>query len=359
MPEALTHLSYQHIARRAVTDYAFDLFACVPYNLCDAIVRLLRGCPASSCNSTPTELPTAPGAAAAAAAATAKTRSPSAPAAAVPSRQQQRLVDVYDRYLRFLLYDMTCVVTTALYSRRRDANARHILSHLFNALACVVAVQQKQQEHGAAQHSRAVRAAPSPPTGIPPPPPEDTWQLLARAQAAGAQRQAVVDALGLWPSELFLGRQGRAGAVKTDQAQGNTRAQVVLDSGGLQLGRELNPDVAGQVLSCLLMARCVGPRGSTATQAVARGGEAALLLALALRHRAKGLRDLVFAPQLLLPHTGNQVRARDRVLFVGTLGCELVLGHYGHVLRGRQRSKSAFLLCVSCKVWFSVRRHVM
>ncbi len=309
----------------------------MPSNLCDAIVRLLPGC-AASFKATPTELPTAPGAAGVEATAAAQTSPPApspsehlvpaatrppAPAAALPSRQQQHLVDMYDTYLRFLLYDMTCVVETVLYSQQcLGARApQDTVDYMLGDLAAVVAAQrQVHQARGTGQHSPVLHTAPPPPPGTPQPLPEDTWQLLTRAQAAGVRQQAVVDALGLWPSDMSLDKPGRAGAVKRDQVQGTICSQVILDPAGLQLGREVDPGVAGQVVSGLLLARDVGgSRNRMATQVVARGGEAVLLLAVALHHGAKGLRDLVFAPQLLLPHEGNQVRACGCVMHVGYL----------------------------------------
>ncbi len=292
-PTSLAQLPFDRLVSCAVAYYAFAVLTAVPYALCSIVVRYLLPS-ATSSTSAPHQGPAA--------------AHPPAPAAAQLIRQQQHLLDVYDMYLHFLLYDMACVVHATWCTFHMTAQERRM------ALAPDPLVSLAEAMT-AAMHARiAPRSSPQPASPAPPPvaqtqPPDDTWQALARAQAAAAQREAMAAALGVWGSRLTEPRPGRAGSATVRCSGGTISSQVVLDSTGLQLGGGLDPGVAGQVLSCLLLARRAGPRDVATMRVVARGGETALLLVVALHHGPPtGLCNLVFAPQLLLPHEGHQVR---------------------------------------------------
>lgn len=138
------------------------------------------------------------------------------------------------------------------------------------------------------------------------PPPAATWMELERAQAAAAHRDALTHALGVPATGLLGIRPDRAGAMQPLVSNGAVHTHLLLDSVGM--GSGWAPEVAGDVMSCLLLPRVHVRGGDGVARAVVGGPEAATLLLLSLHHEMEGLEDLVVQPQLLLPCSGQKVR---------------------------------------------------
>ncbi len=136
--------------------------------------------------------------------------------------------------------------------------------------------------------------------------PAATWQELERAQVAAAHRDALIHALGVPATGLLGIRPGRAGAMQPLVSNGAVHTHLLLDSVGM--GSGWAPEVAGDVMSCLLLPRVHVRGGDGVARAVVGGPEAATLLLLSLHHEMEGLEDLVVQPQLLLPCSGQKVR---------------------------------------------------